>query len=207
MINRKFFFEQVRATLFTGKLNQGQVAGLSFILDAWEASHSNKDDRWLAYALATAFHETAFTMQPIKEFGGPSYFFRMYDKNSPLPKRRAVAARLGNVQAGDGVLFFGRGYVQLTGRRNYTLMGTAYGVDLTSGQAAADRVLDASLAAKIMFKGMEEGTFTGRKLANFFSGQTQDWVNARKIINGLDCAANIAAYGKKFYAAISYTTG
>ncbi|MGA3342721.1 MAG: hypothetical protein ABSD11_19500 [Methylocella sp.] len=59
MINRKLFFDQCRRTLFTGKLSQGQVAGLTFILDVWEAAHAKKDDRWLAYALATAYHETA----------------------------------------------------------------------------------------------------------------------------------------------------
>lgn len=206
MINRQFFFDQVRATLFTGKLSQKQVDGLTFILDVWEASHSAKDDRWLAYALGTAFHETAFTMQPIHEFGGSNYFFRMYDMQSPLPKRRLVAQRLGNNKPGDGVLFHGRGYVQLTGRSNYQRMGTAFSVDLTSGTAAADRVLKPDLAAKIMFKGMEEGVFTGARFKSFFQGQTADWRNARKIINGLDCADAIAGYGKKFYAAISHTT-
>lgn len=206
MINRQFFFDQVRATLFTGKLSQKQVDGLTFILDVWEASHSAKDDRWLAYALGTAFHETAFTMQPIHEFGGNNYFFRMYDMQSPLPKRRLVAQRLGNNKPGDGVLFHGRGYVQLTGRSNYQRMGTAFSVDLTSGTAAADRVLKPDLAAKIMFKGMEEGVFTGARFKSFFQGQTADWRNARKIINGLDCADAIAGYGKKFYAAISHTT-
>ena len=150
-INRQFFFEQVRATLFTGRLSQKQVEGTTGILDAWESAHANKDDRWLAYALGTAFHETAFTMQPIHEFGGNAYFFRMYDKGSPIPARRAVAARLGNTQAGDGILFHGRGFVQLTGRSNYTSMGSTFAVDLTSSAAAADRVLNAQLAGKIMF--------------------------------------------------------
>lgn len=205
-INRQFFFEQVRATLFTGRLSQKQVEGTTGILDAWESAHANKDDRWLAYALGTAFHETAFTMQPIHEFGGNAYFFRMYDKGSPIPARRAVAARLGNTQAGDGILFHGRGFVQLTGRSNYTSMGSTFAVDLTSSAAAADRVLNAQLAGKIMFLGMERGSFTSRKFADYFHGQTADWRNARRIINGFDCADAIAGYGRKFYAAISYTT-
>jgi putative chitinase len=204
-INRKFFFDQCRATLFTGKYTQAQVEGLTFILNVWEADHAKKDDRWLAYALGTAFHETSFTMQPIHENGGNSYFFRMYDPQSPLPNRAALAKKNGNVNPGDGVLFHGRGYVQLTWRSNYTKMGQRFGVDLTSNAAAADRVLGAELAAKIMFFGMENGSFTGRKLAQYFNPTTQDWKNARRIINGLDCADAIAAYAKKFYAAISYT--
>lgn len=205
-INRKFFFDQCRQTLFTGKLSQGQVDGMTFILNVWEADHADKDDRWLAYALGTAFHETQFTMQPIRELGGPDYFFRMYDPGSPLPRRAAMARSMG-AQMGDGVIFYGRGYVQLTWRANYAKMGDAFGLDLTASSAAADQVLQAELAAKIMFKGMEEGGFTGKKLSDFFNASTENWKNARRIINGNDCDEMIAVYAKKFYAAISYTTG
>jgi hypothetical protein len=205
MINRKFFFDQCRETLFTGKLRQGQVDGLSFILDEWEKAHAKKDDRWLAYALATAFHETAFTMQPIRERGGSGYFHRMYDPESPDRARRALA-RANGALPGDGVLFYGRGYVQLTWRSNYSMMGKTLGVDLTSDAAAADRALEPELAAKIMFKGMESGLFTGKKLADFFNPSTEAWLSARRIINGTDCAESIALYGRKFYAAIGYTT-
>jgi hypothetical protein len=205
-INRKFFFDQCRQTLFTGKLSQGQIDGLSFVLNVWEESSAKKDDRWLAYALGTAFHETQFTMQPIREFGGKDYFFRMYDPGSLVPQRAAIARSMG-AQMGDGAVFYGRGYVQLTWRANYAKMGDAFGVDLTSSAAAADQVLQAELAAKIMFKGMEEGSFTGKKLADFFNETTENWKNARRIINGNDCDEMIAVYAKKFYAAISYTTG
>jgi hypothetical protein len=206
MINRKFFFDHCRQVLFTGKLTKGQVVGLSFILDVWEKSHSKKDDRWLAYALATAFHETAFKMQPIREYGGPTYFFRMYDPDSPNSRRAALARSMGAIP-GDGPIFYGRGYVQLTWRSNYAKMGKVFGLDLTSSAAAADRVLEPELAAKIMFKGMEEGMFTGRKFADYFNPTAEDWTRARKIINGLDCAEMIAMYSRKFYSAISYTTG
>ena len=201
-INRAFFFQRVRSHLFAGSLRPGQVEGLTFILDVWEASHAASDDRWLAYALGTAFHETAATMQPIHEMGGTNYFFRNYDRRGNKP---ALAARLGNTHDGDGALFHGRGYVQLTGRSNYMNMGAIFGVNLTDNEAAADRVLGAQLAAKIMFHGMEHGTFTGRRLANYFAGATQDWFNARKIINGLDCAQKIANHAQEFYAAISHT--
>ncbi len=205
-INRKFFFDQCRQTLFTGKLSKGQVEGLSFILDAWEKSHAKKDDRWLAYALGTAFHETQFTLQPIREFGGRDYFHRMYDPTSPLPRRAALARSMG-ARPGDGVVFYGRGYVQLTWRKNYEKMGKQFGVELSAGAAAADQVMQPDLAAKIMFKGMEQGSFTGKKFADFFNPAKEDWKNARRIINGNDCDAIIALYAKKFYASISYTTG
>lgn len=202
MINRKFFYERVRSHLFAGHLSQSQVQGMNYILDVWESSHATKDDRWLAYALATTFHETAFTMLPIRERGGQAYFRRLYDINGSNPR---LARALGNTNPGDGVLFHGRGYVQLTGRNNYTRMGREFGVDLTTDAAAADRVMQPDLAAKIMFFGMEQGSFTGKKLADYFNRTVGDWVNARRIINRLDRADTIARYGREFYGAISYT--
>jgi hypothetical protein len=199
-IDRTFFFDHVRSALFSGVLTQGQVDGMELILAVWERDHGAADGRWLAYALATAFHETAFTMQPVEERGGSAYFMRRYDKSGRRPD---FAMRvLGNTQAGDGVLFHGRGFVQLTGRRNYRLMGETFGVDLTSGPAAAARALESGLAARIMFKGMIEGLFTGRKLADYFLGRTADWRNARRIVNGLDQADRIGTYGRKFHGAI-----
>jgi predicted chitinase len=130
----------------------------------------------------------------------------MYDPGSPLPRRAAMASAMG-AQAGDGVIFYGRGYVQLTWRANYAKMGKAFGVDLTSDATAADQVLRAELAARIMFKGMEEGSFTAKKFSDFFNATTENWKNARRIINGNDCDEMIAVYAKKFYAAICYTTG
>jgi putative chitinase len=200
MINRTFFFSQVRAQLFGGKVSQSQVNGLGAILDVWEANYAAKDDRWLAYALATSYHETAFTMQPIHELGGPKYFFSKYDKDGDRPK---VAAALGNTEKGDGVRFHGRGYVQLTGRTNYRKAGTLVGSNLVDNP---DLALDPSVASKILFVGMETGLFTGKKLADYFNTKIEDWINARRIINGVDKAPQIAAYGTKFYGAISHTT-
>ncbi len=200
MINRKFLFDQLRSQLFGGKFSKSQVDGLNALLDVWEQSYAKKDDRWLAYALGTAYHEVAFTMRPIHELGGSKYFFSMYDKDGDRPR---VAAALGNTQKGDGVRFHGRGYVQLTGRTNYAKAKTLVGADLVSNP---DLAMDPAIASKILFTGMETGLFTGKKLGDYFNKTTEDWLNARRIINKLDKAPQIAAYAKRFYGAISYTT-
>ena len=206
-INRAFFFDHVRSTRFTGKLSKGQVDGLGFILDEWEAHHAAADDRWLAYALATAYHETAFTMQPVTEFGSDSYKIRMYSPHSAVPKRAAMARANGQRSNQDALDYCGKGYVQLTWRNNYIHMGTALGTPPGNALGTQPNLaLQPDVAAKIMFYGMEHGSFTGKKFATYFTGTTQDWVNARRIINGLDCADKIAVYAKDFYAAISYTT-
>ncbi|MGE3775086.1 MAG: glycoside hydrolase family 19 protein [Gammaproteobacteria bacterium] len=200
MLNRDFFFVYVRQHLFDGRLKLAQVHGLIGILDEWEARYAKKDDRWLAYMLATAHHETDRTMQPIREYGGQRWYRQMYDVSGARPQ---LAARNGNTAPGDGLKYYGRGFVQLTWKNNYARAGTALGVDLV-GQP--DLALDPALATRIMFLGMQRGWFTGRKLADSFNPQRGDWVGARRIINGTDKANLIAGYGQAYYAALSYTT-
>ena len=71
-MNRTTFFAYARRAPFGGKLTQAQVDGVNQILDEW-ARRGLSDDRWLAYMLATTFHETAGKMQPIREMGGEAY--------------------------------------------------------------------------------------------------------------------------------------
>ena len=68
-MNRNVFFEYVRKAPFGGRLTQSQVDGLTKILDEWDR-RKLKDIRWLAYKLATTFHETNATIQPVREMGG-----------------------------------------------------------------------------------------------------------------------------------------
>jgi putative chitinase len=71
--DRKHFFDTVRKDLFRGNLTQSQVDGMNYLLEVWEkhfeAANPRDGTNWLAYALATFFHETAETMQPIEEYG------------------------------------------------------------------------------------------------------------------------------------------
>ncbi len=142
--------------------------------------------------LATVHHETDRKFQGIEEYG-PASYFKKYDGR----------AGLGNTQPGDGLRFKGRGFVQLTGRRNYTLYSQRLGVDLVGHPELA---LDLVNCTKIMFDGMINGRFTGKKLSDYFSPTAANWVNARRIINGLNKANLIAGYAQQFYAAISHTT-
>lgn len=183
-INRKFFFDYVRKALFKGSLNQSQVDGLDALLDFWEAKHSNDDDRWLAYVLGTAYHEVDRRMQPIEEYGkGKGHPYGIPDKVTHKA-------------------YYGRGFVQLTWKKNYDKMGKKVGVDLVNNPEEA---LELDSAVKIIFTGMIDGDFTGKKLSDYFNDVLEDWVHARRIVNGLDHADNIAGYSEKFYAAISYT--
>ncbi len=198
-IDRKTFFDRVRTTLFAGKLLPERVAGMTALLDAWEARHAAQDIRWLAYALATVYHETGFTMQPVSEQGGATYLTYMYDPLSSNPKRAALAKANGNVRPGDGVKYCGRGYVQLTWANNYRRIGDLIGVDLFN---QPERTLEPAIAARILYEGMIGGWFSGVGLERYFNAKTADWKNARRIINGLDCADKIAGYAKAFHEAL-----
>lgn len=186
--------------LFDGRLRQDQVDGLSNILDYWDARHAARDDRWLAYALATAHHETDRTMRPVPEYGSAAYKRRLYDVEGADPAR---ARRMGNTEPGDGVRYAGRGYVQLTWKNNYRRAGQAIGRNLV---ARPDDAMIPKVAVEVMFRGMIAGWFTGRKLADYFTPGRGDWRNARRIINGLDKAELIKGYALQYYGALSYTT-
>lgn len=195
MIDRPNFYTNIRESF--GSLKQTQVDGINAILDEWEASGLT-DIRWLAYMLATAWHETARTVQPIKEFGGNKYFIKRYWENVKIRKE------LGNLSPQDAVAFCGKGLVQITGRRNYTKMGKILGIPLAQHP---DMAMDMKVSVKIMFEGMTMGKsfggdFTGKHLGNYFNLKTEDWFNARRIINGTDKASKIAGEAKVFYEAL-----
>lgn len=178
MFDRSIFFSRVRSSLFNGTLSQSQVDGMNYMLDVFERDYNWPDLRWLAYAFATAYHETAFTMQPIKEYGSQSY-----------------------LQSKPYFPYYGRGYVQLTWEDNYRKMGTKLGVNMLGNNM--DRALEPEIAAEVMYAGMRDGDFTGKKLVNYFSSTVNDPVNARRIINGTDRAQTIAGYHDKFLKALT----
>jgi hypothetical protein len=162
-INRKFFFDSARETLFSGSLKQSQVDGMTIFLDYWESNSPKADDRWLAYILGTAYHEVDKKMQPIKEYGSKAYFKRRYDIEGENPN---LAKRLGNIHPGDGVKYHGRGFVQITGRDNYRRLSAYVDVDLEDDPS---RILETEISSKIIFQGMTKGLFTGKKLSDYFS--------------------------------------
>jgi putative chitinase len=186
-IDRKAFFDGYRSAF--GKLKQSQVNGLGLLLSSIEDYDDLPDVRWVAYVLATVKHECAETWQPIVE-RGPRDYFAKYEPDTDLGKR------LGNIEPGDGFLFRGRGYVQITGRANYARVSRL--IDSAAGlEHQPDRALIPAVAYEIMAVGMRDGLFTGRKLRDYFNAHT-DYIRARQIVNGLDQAQRIADYAAQF---------
>lgn len=126
----------------------------------------------LAYVLATAYHETAHTMKPVREYGGETY----------LKKKKYYP-------------YVGMGYVQLTWDYNYKKAGNKLGVDFLKNPKL---LLDPKYAAPILVIGMKEGWFTGKKLSDYITLDKSDYVGARRIINGVDKKELIAGYANTY---------
>jgi hypothetical protein len=124
--------------------------------------------------LATVKHETAETYLPVRE----AFWL-------------SEAWRKRNLRYWP---WYGRGFVQLTWERNYKLAGAQLGLDLTTDP---DVAMQPVIAYKVMVRGMQQGWFTGVRLADYIGAST-DYRRARLVINGLDKAELIAGYAIKF---------
>ncbi|MFC3171140.1 hypothetical protein ACFOGQ_06350 [Acinetobacter vivianii] len=157
-----------------GKLNQAQVDGINFLVSVLE-EHQELSLAQAAYILATAWHETAKTMQPVIEYGSEYLKSKQY-----YP-------------------YIGYGYVQLTWLSNYKRMGDYLKIDLVKNPKLA---LQADIAARVMIVGMKKGMFTGKRLSDYINQHKKDYVGARYIVNGTDKAELIAGYAEIFEKAL-----
>lgn len=168
-------FDKVKFTLFGGKLTQEQVNGINTILD--EAHKIGiTDKRQLAYILATVHHETGKQFRPIKEFGGEKYLLT----KAYYP-------------------YYGRDLCQTTWKANYEKVKKFSGIDVVTHPELIGQM---PLAAQVCVMFMSKGWYTGKKLSDYFNDTKEDWISARKIINGKDKAELIAGYGKEFLSAL-----
>lgn len=188
MINRQKFWKKYKEVF--GKFTLSHYKGTESIFDAWEKNKIGLTDiRFLAYMLATAKHETANTMQPIEEFGkGKNYRYGRKIKHS------------GAAYTWPDKIYYGRGLVQLTWYENYKLFGDFLKIPLLENP---DLACNMDIAIEIMFEGMtrglsKRGDFTGKSLEMYFNKNTEDPIGARRIINGTDKAALIAAHYYKY---------
>jgi putative chitinase len=175
------FFSVVRA-LF-GPMQQPQVDGFEALLQAYGVA------RWplafAAYGLATAWHETAKTMRPVRE----AYWLSEEWRKTHLRY----------------FPWYGRGFVQLTWQKNYERADEELGLGRKL-IADADVAMQPDIAARIMVHGMEGGWFSGKRLSDYLplAGKAgfDAYTAARHIINGTDKAAEIAKLAQQFEGAL-----
>lgn len=174
----EFFFAEVRKV--TGKLDQEQVDILNRLLAA--AAHWSIG--WLAYGLATAWHEAR--LKPIEEWGkGKGHEYGKVNQTGKAP--------------------YGRGLVQLTHHTNYARADKELHLNGTL-VANYDRALEPDIAVQVLVRGMEGGWFTGKSLRDYIVsglGTRNEFRQARRIINGTDKMDLIADHAEHFKDALT----
>lgn len=181
------FYKSVRATLLGLTLDDGEVAGCEAILTAMAGAPLSH----CAYALATAYKETARKMVPVIE----AYWL-------------SEAWRKAHLRYYP---WHGRGLVQLTWESNYKRadaeLAAAGIIQAGALLANPDLALRVDIAAFIMRRGMEEGWFSpGQSLPALLPnrlGTVTEYERARRIINGSDCKHEIAVYALQFQDALA----
>lgn len=117
----------------------------------------------VAYVLATTKWETNHTFQPVREAYWTSETWR--EENLRYHP------------------YYGRGYVQLTWKRNYAKYFHIMREPLVS---KPDLALDPEISLMVLVHGFKLGVFTGRRITDYINASGTDFKNARRCINGLD---------------------
>ena len=209
--DRSRFYAALRAPanpLFGSRLSQGQVKGMEGILDAF-VTHGDGREKTLAYALATAYHETGRRMAPVREgFAKTDAGARRAVNN--LARRRgpnSAVARYAKPAGPHGHVYYGRGHVQLTWLDNYRRSSADAGVDLV---ADPDAMLDPEISARVLIKGLLDGRWNGRGkgIAHYLPTHGRDDLrNARRTVNVTDKWELIGGYYKSFLMALQSAGG
>lgn len=136
----------------------------------------------IAYVLATTEWETAQTFKPVRE----AFWLNENWLRDNLPSKNYFP-------------YYGRGFVQLTWKSNYSKYSQILGIDLVNNSNLA---LDNNIALFILVHGFKTGVFTGRKITDYINNGVTDFVNARRCINGTDKAYEIAGLANKYLATL-----
>ena len=132
-----------------------------------------------AYVLGTVEHETAGTMRPVEEA-----FWLPVDA-----RKRYLASKQ------YGKLYYGRGFVQITWKRNYELYAKLLNIPL---DVHPEFALNPCIAGIIAVHGMVTGAFTGKPLSRYINSHATSYVKARRVVNGDDDADVVASLARKW---------
>ena len=210
-MNREAFYAALRrreSGVFGTSLSQRQVVGIEGILLAF-ATHGDGRAKTLAYALATAYHETGRRMVPVRE-GFAENDAQARQRVNRLAAQRgpnSAVAKYAKPQPPYGHVYYGRGQVQLTWKKNYETSSADAGTDLVQ---FPDEVLDPEIGARILVRGLMDGRWNGHGhgIAQYLPDSGDDDLrNARRTVNITDKWKQIADYYLAFRKAIEEAGG
>ncbi len=201
IIDRAYFFKQFRSQFYPiREKDKHLIDRYERVFNYWDSQAHLKDLRWLAYILATTYHETGRRIKAVRECFGKTdaasiaCVTRMY-------RRGRIKRNYARIDPKTGKAYFGRGHVQLTWDWNYKRMGK----ELNMGDEIyinPDLALHPDTSVAILAQGMIKGLFTGKRLSKYFNASSTNWGGARRIVNGLDKYKLIGGYGRKFHATL-----
>lgn len=127
--------------------------------------------------------------KPVREAGAKSYFDKYEGRKD-----------LGNAKAGDGYLYRGGGFIQLTGRGNYRSCGEAIGVNL---EKKPELILDDDISVKALLWYLTSHGIPVWAERAHNTGDAWDeefcWRKIRRLVNGgLTAYPKFNNYAKKF---------
>jgi putative chitinase len=234
-IDKSAFYGHLRNTLLRSGIRTNHTKAMdALLLDMY-----GRPTSWIAYALATAWHETGGNMKPNAEnlnysvqgllntFGrhriseadarrlgrqpgeGPLSVARQRKIGNIIYGGEWGRTNLGNTEPNDGWDFRGRGMDHCTGRRNYRVTGNDIGLDLI---AEPGLLLVLENALKALHTGMVTGRYAvdrsgrhsfARHLPRSGNATRAQFREARRIINGVDKADQIAGHALIFQEALN----
>ena len=192
-ISRRVFYDLAGQSVFNGALSAVAIDNMEIILDYWFAKHAKRPIEQLAYILATVRREVGSNMAPVRET------FAKSDEEA----RTKLAGKVYAQPAGEhGHAYYGRGYVQLTWLRNYERQQKKLGIPFVENP---DLALRREHAINILVEGMLEGDFNeqGHGLGYYVNETRQDFFEARRTVNMLDHAKEIAGNARAFLEALT----
>ena len=206
-MDKKAFYATLRRDprVFGTSLGKRQVAGIEGLLKAFD-THGDGQIDTLAYGLATAYHETARAMVPIKETVMSHHRDKNPSDDTVIRRLDAWARRIGRTtniywrrQGRYNLAYFGRGHVQLTWELNYQRSSADAGVDLLR---YPDKMLDPVISARVLWGGLLDGRWNGGGNGLRHYLEKSDLQGARRTVNITDQWHKVAEYHYAFLGAL-----
>lgn len=208
---RRRFVEEIQVALIrwrgiSGQSSRDDVEQPASVLSselfiATRARELGADTNQIAYILATARFETAYTLTPVRET-----LARSVDEAIERLEQRYSSLELPSgferywQRDSDGRSWMGRGYILLTHKANYERASERLGEDLVTDP---ERALEPAVAADILIRGLLEGWFTGRLLSDFISDEAADFLRARRTVGAFSGAETVAELAEDYRARLT----
>ncbi len=148
------------------------------------------------YNITTNKRMCHFLAQVLHESGAFRYSVEIWG-NTPAQKGYDTRVDLGNTPEldGDGYKYRGRGWIQLTGKTNYRLLGAEFGLDFLNNP---------DLVAKEPYDSLAAGWYWNRRNLNSFADIDDIQTITKKINGGFNGLNDRIMWHSKTKAVLAY---